>query len=489
MSFVSLIVSLVIAAGGGGVTPGPPISAVTTQPLVLYVATTGNDGGPCSVSSPCLTIQAAVNRIPKIVSHAVTIRVAAGTYEKGAYIKDFNFWSKSPYTDIPAITVLGELSLVTPTTGPASGTATSATVGSSSTTTWGTLTLTGAGWTVDDFKGKLLEITGGGGYSTTTLLNTRVITASTSDTITVAGAMPAGVGATTQFRIATWATIIGRHVAWPPYPQASGFANAAAFWIGNSTSTAILNPIVLDRLHMKDLDTTGSNASAVYLDGAVRLLMYGAKSEGFGFPVNGTSGWSGNILVYRSVVDPGTFTTATTLPAFGQGFAALRDSYVYKAGATFVAPTSAGYVRSFTGNLLVPASGAYAAEASIGGLAVSGTKVDCSLGGYGVISESGTTSAPRNSTADVVVWSSSFTSCVIGVYIGAGASARLTGVTGTGNTTAISVRGAQVSIASDVTITGTTELSIDGAAYTLSQMRAAVPKSIFSLQSGAHVFE
>lgn len=53
----------------------------------------------------------------------------------------------------------------------------------------------------------------------------------------------------------------------------------------------------------------------------------------------------------------------------------------------------------------------------------------------------------------------------------------LNGVSGTGNTVVVeATSGANIYIANNCTVTGTTELSVDGSTFTLAAMRAATPK-------------
>lgn len=62
-------------------TPGGASVTATTAALALFVATTGSDSANCtSVTTPCLTIQAAVNKIPFLVANPVTVDIAAGDY-------------------------------------------------------------------------------------------------------------------------------------------------------------------------------------------------------------------------------------------------------------------------------------------------------------------------------------------------------------------------------------------------------------------------
>lgn len=54
----------------------------TYAPVTLYVDPTGSDSNPCTASgtAACLTIQAAVNKLPPVIRHTVIINIAAGTY-------------------------------------------------------------------------------------------------------------------------------------------------------------------------------------------------------------------------------------------------------------------------------------------------------------------------------------------------------------------------------------------------------------------------
>lgn len=79
----------------------------TTADMTLYVRTDGNDNNDGSVndSSHALqTIQAAINKIPQIVNHAVTINVATGTYNETLNVKGFTGYGNiiiNGYTALP----------------------------------------------------------------------------------------------------------------------------------------------------------------------------------------------------------------------------------------------------------------------------------------------------------------------------------------------------------------------------------------------------
>lgn len=139
-------------------------------------------------SEPFATIQAALNSLPKTISHVVTVDVAAGSYQ-GFGMEGFN----ATYPGY--VMVRGVQDLVTPTTGPATGTATSGTVN--------TLTLTGAAWTADDFVGKFCKIISGTGAG-----QHFIIASNTTDTLRFAARMSPAPDATSVFEITEPKTLI-----------------------------------------------------------------------------------------------------------------------------------------------------------------------------------------------------------------------------------------------------------------------------------------
>ncbi len=182
-----------------GSIPGAPVSRgnflhvpqyETTAAINLFVDPTGSDANPCTASgaSACLTIQHAINLIPKLVRHPVTVNVATGNYA-GFAIYNFVFDPVSAATGA-YINVVGTAATATVATGSATGTATSGTAGSG--TTWGTLVDGAQTWTVNDLKGKFIRITGGTGSG-----QFFPIVSNTATAITVAGTWTAPTGTST----------------------------------------------------------------------------------------------------------------------------------------------------------------------------------------------------------------------------------------------------------------------------------------------------
>jgi len=119
----------------------------TTAAITVYVRTDGNDNNTCTVDSAagaCLTIQAAIDKIPKAIKHAVAINLGAGNFA-GFAIEHFSFIGKDA-----TMVVTGTLGNPTPATGTVSGTASS---GSTS-----QCVDAGQSWTENDFRGKLVKV-------------------------------------------------------------------------------------------------------------------------------------------------------------------------------------------------------------------------------------------------------------------------------------------------------------------------------------------
>lgn len=122
----------------------------TSGPVTFFIdPVTGNDlndGGPLA---PLATIGAALAKLPLIVAHTVTIKLAAGTYEE--------FFDRATiFAPGGTITVESDSWLpVTPATGLAAGTFDAAFGG---VVIANTAVVTGAGWTVNDLKGKFVRL-------------------------------------------------------------------------------------------------------------------------------------------------------------------------------------------------------------------------------------------------------------------------------------------------------------------------------------------
>lgn len=141
------------AVSGGG-TGG---SGVLTSDITYYVATTGSDlNDGLTALTPLLTITAALAKIPTNIAADATISIAAGTYSE--YIGDLRNFIPNVTTNKASLLFEGAFADFTPVSGLASGTF-DASFGAQPIAN--TAVVTGAGWTIDDLKGKYVEVTSG----------------------------------------------------------------------------------------------------------------------------------------------------------------------------------------------------------------------------------------------------------------------------------------------------------------------------------------
>jgi len=123
------------------------VSEKTTANITLYVRTTGLDTNDCqSAANACLTIQEAVDRIPKNIKHVVTIDVGPGSFA-GFYVTGFTVeWPDGDFQ------IEGTLANHTPGTGTGSGTADGGDTD--------TCIDSGQAWTGDALIGKMVLVNG-----------------------------------------------------------------------------------------------------------------------------------------------------------------------------------------------------------------------------------------------------------------------------------------------------------------------------------------
>jgi len=129
---------------------------VTTSDMTLYVSqATGSDvAGDGSVGNPYASIMKAVDSVPHIRRHTITINVGAGTYAET--LRDGGIYSDNG-TFTGKLQIVGQ-DFTTPTLG--SGSITTGTLGTAPSTGI-TRTVAGAAWTVDELRGMLIRITSG----------------------------------------------------------------------------------------------------------------------------------------------------------------------------------------------------------------------------------------------------------------------------------------------------------------------------------------
>lgn len=213
----------------------------TTGALTLYVRSDGNDSSNCTADAAgqaCLTIQAAINKIPTVVKHQVTINIGAGHFA-GFILANKMLQMYNGQTAQWPLTIQGAaFANFTPATGSGSGTSD----GGSTTT----LSDSTQSWTAHNLRGKIVYVNSG-------YLIIRDNDATSFETIGASGATMSGKA----YVIQDWATIIDQFTA-GTYPI------SAVVSISNITGVrAYYQALLVDRIKAV-APTTASGATMVF---------------------------------------------------------------------------------------------------------------------------------------------------------------------------------------------------------------------------------
>jgi hypothetical protein len=165
-SIVSEGIDPLLWKGGFPAFNGHIPTAYIAQDLAInyYVATTGSDSNDgLTTLTPLLTINAAIAKIGFVLNATPIINLAVGTYKE--FVSPVIYGSG---ITLKSLNIVGPAMVAyTPTTGPQTGTFTSAAAITSTAGVVGNagikVTLTAAGWTVDDLKGRFIRFISGAG--------------------------------------------------------------------------------------------------------------------------------------------------------------------------------------------------------------------------------------------------------------------------------------------------------------------------------------
>lgn len=278
---LSLILAAAIAHGqilSGGRAGAGNAETTTTSNVALFVDPTGSDSNDCASTGAgaCLTIQGAINKVPKILRHRATIVAATGSF--AAFNVSGFTTDISTQQTTAGLLIDGTLTNSTVATGTATGTATAGSAGS--TDTFGTLTDSGQTWAVNDLRGRFLVLTGGTGIG-----QAKAITSNTATAITIVGLFSPAPIAGTTYAIQDSTSLITTCGTMPP--SATGTQLAADTYAirtqGNASATTVtirgfgisaacnkgvnqggLETLLLNRLQFT---TTAGSASRVAING------------------------------------------------------------------------------------------------------------------------------------------------------------------------------------------------------------------------------
>ena len=239
-------------AANGNIATNPTYA--TQAALNLYVdPALGSDANLCTSSGAgaCLTVDGARLKVPRFVNDPVTINVAAGTYDAGAYITGFVFGmgARAAANDagpwLKVVCSYGDAGVAGAQSG---GTVSSAVagntgvLGSGDPSTWGTVVLSptgGGSYTNNTLNGYLLRITGG-----TAVGEAVLISSNTGNTATIIGAWPSTPDNTSTYQVSSWASTFTHTLPNPPGTPNFGYDVTAgsAFYIADNVETGFGAP-------------------------------------------------------------------------------------------------------------------------------------------------------------------------------------------------------------------------------------------------------
>lgn len=435
----------------------------TTGALTLYVRSDGNDSSNCTADAAgqaCLTIQAAVNKIPTIVKHQVTVNIGAGNFAGFMLAnKLIQMYSGQTASNWP-ITIQGATwTNFTPATGTGSGTSDG---GSTTTLVHSTQT-----WTAHDLRGKVVYVNSG-------YLIIRDNDATSLETIGASTATMSGKA----YVLKDWATVINDFPAgtWP-------FKYVVA--ISNMVGTrALIQALAVDKIKIVAPATAGANDMPLAVTGNDANFTYisidGASRVNYGTQMSyNTNIRLQNIYVCNILATKG-IELYTNLY-----IRELKNIFVYNVGgkgmdidAAFVGTSDYIYTDSCGGNgvelyglsyyvcnhqyakscagfglLIYGTSGKVAVANGVFDLCGAGIGLNVVSAVTGSHSWSGSNPMGIDLTGTVVISNSTGD----GLVAGYGAVARVTALTGTGNGNCgiVAGFGAKVFITSATTVTGT----------------------------------
>jgi hypothetical protein len=444
----------------------------TAGDIVLAVdGTTGSDAEtptrPAVVTSgdhtarPFATIAGALAALRGlVVNHNVRIDVAAGNYA-GAAAAGFSFGPGSAASSAQLV-VKGTMGLATLTTGPNSGTFTSGSAGTTGTVTWGTATLTGAGWTVNNLRGKWVRLPVSG--------QALVVHSNTTDTITVCGAF-SGSPSGAAFEIIEPTTNVNTLVTFPDSYEGDNTATAH-FLVSLGQPPGVNNNLISAQCVFENLKLSGANRG-FHVFGPSPVLIRRcsfALTSASGSPIRCNS--DGVTTIVRecyALMPAAAFTTTNARHRLELSRSAVD-------GGTRVAQAvqNGADIRATDCSFKTQTSGMFSMSEGPWTLLLSGCICEGNGGSTTGVVAAG---AGMFNGGNVQVNGSSLSGYGTALTLTNGMQCSLSSVSGSSNTTAVSLaKGARCQLASTVTLTGTTELNVDGTTDTIANMRAASPK-------------
>lgn len=445
--------------------------------LNLFVDTAGNDANACTSAgaNACLTIQGATNKVPKGVRNPALITVGAGSFTAGAYVD--GFWMSSELNDPTSGSYLqydGTLANATVATGTATGTATGGTAGTPPTAN-GTLVDGAQTWTVNDLRGKIIEILTGTGAG-----QRQQIRSNTATSIEIVGDWTAPVAGST-YRVADSVTLITGSLALPAQNSFTASAASSGAFIIGSTPRADTGVTI----RWMKFTTTGvavSNRGG----GVVRL------NENF-FTAGTTSNYltmaGGSAVIARNFWGVSATTNIFAIGFLSTAFTVITSTEDYFRGGGTGRAIGIATQQRFVATNSEFENLEHGIRTQFGDLVLSGVRFDTITGECLGSNASGFTTAQMGQTS-ILLTTANFANCGTAIRVDGSNVVTAQVITGATNTTIYSIQqGGIVQEGATSSVTGTTEINLDGTTYTIAALRALTPKSITNIGTLSRIWE
>lgn len=442
----------------------------TTGSMVLHVETTGNDTiANGSVASPYATPAGALAALKTLsggrIRHQVDIVMGLGNFP------GFNvsgFWM-DPVSNLTAcgIRIYGTLVNATLASGNATGTAT-VTQGNVNTAVFAVMNDLANNLTVDDLKGKLVEMTSG-----TNVGSVFAISSNTATSLTLAKGSALGAG---TYALREWGTVITTQVNGPLALPVQG-VNATPYFHGigiyDNVSSSTFTEIRIENLKVAMVEA--NNSFGISADGPCNVTVDRCGIFGkFTTSALSAGATSGIVSFLTGVIQTAAGTFAAVYVPNPSYVVSMNQSVILCVGAFYgVYVVSGGFINaqqvfmesaSITSFYFPGGQSAY--------LYLVGSRIK---GATGILARS-----QDGSTGGVQIYSLGLdisTPAGVAVNLQGGQKMHVVTLSGTGNAIGLRIDyGASIRVGSASTITGTTEVQMDGTNTDLATMRAQSPK-------------
>ncbi len=443
----------------------------TNAATVLYVAPTGLDSNPGTALLPFLTIQAAIDLIPKNVRHLVTVNVAAGNYS-GFALRGFSI---APQGSVQAgINIVSPLITATIGSGSTTGTITSKTNGSLSTPAFFVLNDSTQTWAVDALVGLIVEITLGVGLG-----SSGTIISNTATSMEITGVSFGGATIGSGYTIKDRGAIIDTPVVLPLPVGATSSSGTYGIHVTSNRSSAYGTAIQIDGFKVS------LNANfAIRMEDTTQLrierchLAIAGSTSGLGASTLRMDG-PGQVSISRTFIN--TVGGKDGIVIFGFGLNVGFSTTIIAGAGLHQFSVAGGATINFTGCSID--GGGIGFSVSDGSVLLQGSRIT-DVSSQAIRIKSNNSAGTRSAPACFVTLSGvNISNCGTAVETsGLAFVDNSPGVAiGTGNTTAWSmISGARVQVHASTTLTGTTEVNVDGTTTTLATMRGNSPKIVSS---------